>query len=116
MVGKRPRKLPAFRWTTAHDEFLLNLVIDYQLKNGRGQAVKWVDVTPTFDEALKVKCNDDTLRNRYQHHKGRYTLWTNLKHGETGLGWDDSKGTILADDDWWEKKIKVPIGQPCLDI
>ncbi|XP_070023540.1 uncharacterized protein [Nicotiana sylvestris] len=26
--------------------------------------------------------------------------------GEIGLGWDAMKNTIMADDDWWERKFK----------
>ncbi|CAN6583421.1 unnamed protein product [Malus baccata var. baccata] len=28
---------------------------------------------------------------------------------ETGLGWDPVKQTIIASDEWWEKKVKVQI-------
>ena len=91
-------------------------MLEYQQKYGRTQAVKWPDITPTFDDRWKVVCNEDTLRNRWNHLRNKYREWMDLRHGETGLGWDYSKGTILADDDWWDKKIKVPIRQPCLDI
>jgi hypothetical protein len=29
--------------------------------------------------------------------------------GETGLGWDATKGTIDASDDWWDRKSMVHI-------
>ncbi|OIT03474.1 hypothetical protein A4A49_57419 [Nicotiana attenuata] len=38
--------------------------------------------------------------------KGEWTLFKQLMRGETGLGWDATKNTIMADDDWWERKIK----------
>nr|XP_009761658.1 PREDICTED: uncharacterized protein LOC104213809 [Nicotiana sylvestris] len=38
--------------------------------------------------------------------KGEWTLFKQLMRGETGLGWDATKNTIMADDVWWERKIK----------
>ncbi|XP_074318427.1 L10-interacting MYB domain-containing protein-like [Silene latifolia] len=33
--------------------------------------------------------------------------WNQLVGTETGLGWDHDKGTVDADDAWWEEKVKV---------
>ncbi|XP_057996468.1 uncharacterized protein LOC131175815 [Hevea brasiliensis] len=33
-------------------------------------------------------------------------MWKALKGSETGLGWDPIKGTVIAPDEWWNKKIK----------
>ncbi|KAH0702101.1 hypothetical protein KY285_016379 [Solanum tuberosum] len=29
--------------------------------------------------------------------------------GDTGIGWDATKNTIMADDDWWKRKIKEDV-------
>ncbi len=109
MVGKRPRRQPAFTWTATRTEYFLRLIIDYQLTNGKGQVFRWPALNLKFDEAMKVKCNDDTLKNRYQGLKKKYTDWITLKHGETGLGWDSAKGTIDATNEWWDKKLEVRV-------
>ncbi|GKB41965.1 hypothetical protein Tco_0886907 [Tanacetum coccineum] len=36
----------------------------------------------------------------------QYTLWKQLKHGETGLGWNASTGALACSNDWWDRKIK----------
>ncbi|KAI9073042.1 hypothetical protein K1719_044962 [Acacia pycnantha] len=35
-----------------------------------------------------------------------WTTWKQLLGKETGLGWNHETGTIVADDTWWEAKIK----------
>nr|XP_016494046.1 PREDICTED: uncharacterized protein LOC107813309 isoform X3 [Nicotiana tabacum] len=46
------------------------------------------------------------MKNHWDYIKGEWTLFKQLMRGETGLGWDATKNTIMADDDWWERKIK----------
>ncbi|XP_019251207.1 PREDICTED: uncharacterized protein LOC109230134 [Nicotiana attenuata] len=46
------------------------------------------------------------MKNHWDYMKGEWTLFKQLMRGETGLGWDATKNTIMADDDWWERKIK----------
>ncbi|GJZ00359.1 ALP1-like protein isoform X1 [Tanacetum coccineum] len=36
----------------------------------------------------------------------QYTLWKQLKHGETGLGWNASTEALACSNDWWDRKIK----------
>jgi hypothetical protein len=36
-----------------------------------------------------------------------WILWNKLKGSETGLGWDASKGTIAATNEWCDRKLKV---------
>ena len=112
MAPKRQRSPPAFKWTEEKTEFFLHQLIEYQLVNGHGQKIIWPVLNATFDLAMNVKCNHDTLKNRYQGLKREYSAWMDLKNQETGLGWDDAKGTIDASEDWWDKKIKVSIGHP----
>ncbi|XP_038715073.1 L10-interacting MYB domain-containing protein-like [Tripterygium wilfordii] len=38
--------------------------------------------------------------------KEEWRLWEKLLIGETGLGWDPIRQTVLADNEWWERKIK----------
>ncbi|CAH1442977.1 unnamed protein product [Lactuca virosa] len=35
-----------------------------------------------------------------------YNLWTSLKIGEIGLGWNESTRQLKCSDEWWNKKIK----------
>ena len=39
--------------------------------------------------------------------KKEWTLFKQMMRGESGLGWDETKKTVAADNAWWEQKIKV---------
>lgn len=41
--------------------------------------------------------------------KREYIEFMVLKHAATGLGWDDEKGTIDAEDSWWETHLQVRV-------
>ncbi|KAK4727104.1 hypothetical protein R3W88_032021 [Solanum pinnatisectum] len=50
----------------------------------------WKNMTDAFNEKM-----------------GRLDSFKQLMRGHTCIGWDATKNTIMADDDWWNKKIKV---------
>ncbi|XP_019257610.1 PREDICTED: uncharacterized protein LOC109235812 [Nicotiana attenuata] len=50
--------------------------------------------------------NKKQLKNHWDYMKAEWTLFKQLMKGETCLGWDATKNTIIADDDWWDQKIK----------
>ncbi|KAM3238063.1 hypothetical protein P3L10_013093 [Capsicum annuum] len=39
--------------------------------------------------------------------KHDWAFYKQMMRENTGLGWDATKNTIIADDDWWEQKIKM---------
>ncbi|KAL3527961.1 hypothetical protein ACH5RR_012617 [Cinchona calisaya] len=39
--------------------------------------------------------------------KKEWQLWNKLIGIETGLGWDPTKKTIDASDDWWNKRLEI---------
>jgi hypothetical protein len=41
--------------------------------------------------------------------KKEYTQFMELKLAATGLGWDEERGTIEVNDDWWEIHLKVRV-------
>ncbi|KAK4733886.1 hypothetical protein R3W88_008147 [Solanum pinnatisectum] len=38
--------------------------------------------------------------------KAEWTLFKKLMRGDTCIGWDATKNTIMEDDDWWNQKIE----------
>jgi hypothetical protein len=48
------------------------------------------------------------LKNRWDLLKGLYSFWLDLLK-DIGLGWDETKGTVYASDDYWKKVTKVTI-------
>lgn len=57
-------------------------------------------------EKLRGKNHDRTqMRSKLDHPEEEWRNWKQLLYKEIGLGWDPSKETIDASDEWWEKKI-----------
>ncbi|CAL9001197.1 unnamed protein product [Prunus brigantina] len=69
-------------------------------------------------KTLRVNFNKETgnthnnydkgqLKNKWDALKIEWKLWKELIGKETSLGWNSSKGTIDASDEWWNNKIKI---------
>nr|XP_043638520.1 uncharacterized protein LOC122609555 [Erigeron canadensis] len=79
----------------------------YITKHGRNNPFKWVTLQPEFEKMINRKFpSDKALKNKYDGMRKEYNLWKSLKHGETGLGWNESTGQLDCDDEWWAKKIQ----------
>ncbi|KAM3382616.1 hypothetical protein P3S68_008191 [Capsicum galapagoense] len=46
------------------------------------------------------------MKNHWDDLKAEWTLCKHMIRGEIGLEWDAAKNTILANYEWWERKIK----------
>ncbi|CAN6697123.1 unnamed protein product [Malus baccata var. baccata] len=47
------------------------------------------------------------LKNKWDALKIEWKLWKELIGKETGLGWNSSKGTVDASEEWWNNKIQI---------
>ncbi|KAK8936163.1 hypothetical protein KSP39_PZI013768 [Platanthera zijinensis] len=47
------------------------------------------------------------FKNKWDQLKKDWKLWKELKHGATGLGWDSTRRTVDASDDWWKERLEV---------
>nr|XP_028952420.1 L10-interacting MYB domain-containing protein-like [Malus domestica] len=47
------------------------------------------------------------LKNKWDALKNEWKLWKELVGKETGLGWNSSKGTVDASQEWWNNKIQI---------
>ena len=74
----------------------------------------WTNIIATFEK----KTGKEYPRVKYKHKwdslKKDWIVWNKLKGSETGLGWDATKGTITATDEWWEMKLMVCNGMFCI--
>ncbi|KAH9617367.1 hypothetical protein KSS87_011205 [Heliosperma pusillum] len=69
--------------------------------------VGWENVVRKFQLKTRRRYDYKQLKNKWESLKTYYKTWIQLIGPETGLGWDHEKGTIDADDIWWDEKIKV---------
>ncbi|XP_059281445.1 L10-interacting MYB domain-containing protein-like [Lycium ferocissimum] len=66
----------------------------------------WNNVVEEFNKDTGRNYDKKQMKNHWANMKKDWILFKKLMRGETGLGWDATKNTIMADDDWWEQKIK----------
>ncbi|XP_019239273.1 PREDICTED: uncharacterized protein At2g29880-like [Nicotiana attenuata] len=66
----------------------------------------WKNMVNEFNKKTGREYTRKQMKNHWDHMKAEWTLFKQLMRGETGLGWDPTRKTIIADDDWWEQKIK----------
>ncbi|KAK8933224.1 hypothetical protein KSP39_PZI016002 [Platanthera zijinensis] len=69
----------------------------------------WKNLIASFKERTGKNYDRLQMKNKWDHLKREWKIWKELKHGETGLGWDQEKKTIAASEEWWEEKLKVSI-------
>ena len=105
--GKVVGKEVKFKWNNELMNTFIILCLEWQRKHGMDQAFSWVDIALQFEAKAGKVCDRDTMKNKFDHMKKLWKDWKDLKHGETGLGWDAAAGTIVADHEWWTKKIEV---------
>ncbi|KAK8935684.1 hypothetical protein KSP39_PZI003278 [Platanthera zijinensis] len=67
----------------------------------------WKNLIAGFKERTGKNYDRMQMKNKWDHLKKDWKLWKELKHGETGLGWDPEKRTIAASEEWWTEKVKV---------
>jgi len=67
----------------------------------------WTNVMNKFQHHSGKMYDRVQMKNKWDHLKKEWRLWTELKRGETGLGWNASRKTIDASDDWWDERLKV---------
>ncbi|PWA42784.1 myb/SANT-like domain-containing protein [Artemisia annua] len=75
------------------------------MNHGRTSQFNWNEIQAEFEKISNTKVYSfRVLKNKYDDQRKDYNLWTSLKNGATGLGWDASTGTLNCSDEWWEIK------------
>ncbi|KAK8946628.1 hypothetical protein KSP39_PZI006928 [Platanthera zijinensis] len=67
----------------------------------------WGNLVKDFKDHTGLEYSRAQMKNKWDQLKRDWKLWRELKRGETGLGWNPTKRTIDASDDWWKERIEV---------
>ncbi|KAI9079471.1 hypothetical protein K1719_038553 [Acacia pycnantha] len=98
------------RWDPCTTNKLLEICVKEIRISGKPgvsfKARRWEVVVDEFNKRANKNYNQKQLKNRLDNLKLDWTTWKQLLGKETGLGWNHETGTIVADDTWWEAKIK----------
>ncbi|XP_052177581.1 L10-interacting MYB domain-containing protein-like [Diospyros lotus] len=101
---------PSAKWNDhTHLQFIELVEQEIQKGNRPGSFINkdgWKNLVKIFNEITR-KCYDNKqLKNHWDSMKKEWTLFKQMMRGKSGLGWDESKKTIAAENAWWEQKIK----------
>ncbi|XP_038687490.1 uncharacterized protein LOC119986869 [Tripterygium wilfordii] len=67
----------------------------------------WQKIVAGFFEKKGKRYDQPKFKNKWDILKKEYKLWKKLRLHDTGTGWENVRNTILADNDWWERRIKT---------
>ncbi|XP_021800027.1 L10-interacting MYB domain-containing protein-like [Prunus avium] len=67
----------------------------------------WENLKLNFKKETGHEYGKVQLKNKWDALKIEWKLWKELVGKETGLGWNPSKGTVDASDEWWTNKIQI---------
>ncbi|XP_020205565.1 L10-interacting MYB domain-containing protein-like [Cajanus cajan] len=64
----------------------------------------WFGIANKFKELTRKVYEKTKFKNRFDNLRREWRIWYKLFGKETGLGWDNVKNTVDANDEWWERK------------
>ncbi|BAF29405.1 L10-interacting MYB domain-containing protein isoform X2 [Oryza sativa Japonica Group] len=66
-------------------------------------SIGYSQVALKFQQRTHLLYTKRQLKNKWDKLRNEYTIWKKLLIRGSGLGWDSTKGTIAADENWWNK-------------
>lgn len=99
------------KWTDELHKFFVELCANEVIKGNRvGTYLNkegWDAIDREFVKQKSVKFTTKQFKNHWESMKQDYKLFSQLKFGESGLGWNEMTKKIEAPDVWWIQKIEV---------
>lgn len=97
-------------WSPMMDQFFVELMVDQLCKGnkiGRTFSTKaWVDMTESFHKRFDSRYGKVALKNRFNVLRRHFSS-INFLLGKEGFSWDKTQHKVVADDQVWQKCIRV---------
>ncbi|XP_038716092.1 L10-interacting MYB domain-containing protein-like isoform X2 [Tripterygium wilfordii] len=98
------------QWDAALTTIFVDICVERQKAGDRPNThfskEGWKKIIIAFKGKTGRSYDQTQLKNKWDNLKKEWRLREKLVFNETGLGWDDQRQTVLADNEWWERKIK----------
>lgn len=69
--------------------------------------VGWKNLVAHLSKETGKDYDKPQLKNKWDSLKAEWKMWKELIGKETGLGWNPTKNTIDASDEWWHSRVQV---------
>ena len=76
--------------------------------NGTMTTRGYKNIAENYLASTGLRHSKTQLKNKLDLLKGLYAFWLQLLK-DTGLGWNETLGTVIASEDYWRNATKVPI-------
>eukprot|EP00256_Glycine_max_P056339 XP_014623838.1 L10-interacting MYB domain-containing protein isoform X1 [Glycine max] len=97
-------------WSPMMDQFFVELMVDQVCKGNKiGTTFRrkaWVDMTESFNKRFLCHYGRVVLRNRFNVLRRHYRS-INILLGKEGFSWDKTQHKVVADEQVWQKCIRV---------
>lgn len=97
-------------WSPVMDQFFLELMLDQVRKGNKiGRTFKkksWADMIEAFNDRFGCHYGKVVLKNRYNVLRRHYCS-IKILLGKEGFSWDKTQQKVVADDQAWQKCIRV---------
>ncbi|KAK4276270.1 hypothetical protein QN277_019237 [Acacia crassicarpa] len=97
-------------WDEKSTRTLLQQCIDQILKKQRqGSSFSptgWKNILSGFNKNSGKSLDRKQLKNRYDSLKKEWKVWDKLFAKETGISYDSVNHKVIAEDEWWDRKIQ----------
>ena len=62
-----------------------------------------------FFQMTGIELTKLQIKNKWDKLKVDWVIWKKLLRRQTSTGWDNSKGVIVTDKEWWRKAKQVSV-------
>lgn len=102
--------MPEAEWNDENTRIICELFAEQVRAGNRPTThlnnIGYSQVASKFQQRTQLLYTKKQLKNKWDKLKSDYSTWKKLLIKGEGLGWNNARGTIAADDDWWKKTNK----------
>ncbi|KAF0901431.1 hypothetical protein E2562_000312, partial [Oryza meyeriana var. granulata] len=101
------RKMPEAEWNDDNTRIICELYAE-QVRLGNRPSTHlnstgYSQVLLKFQQRTQLLYTKRQLKNKWDKLRNEYAIWKKLLIKGSGLGWNSTRGTIAADENWWKK-------------
>ena len=105
--------MAAIEWNEENTRVVTELFADQVNRGNRPNThlnnVGYDEVIKRFKDITGLDIKKLQLKNKWDKLKNEYGIWKKLLLKQTGCGWDNERGTIKQDSEWWKKAKAVSV-------